>query len=94
MKRYIYLDENKRAREILTEYTKDFPNIPIRERYAKSFLDNCVEIENVDMIIKQGMLYLEETKEFIEYIEPEIEEVVEENVGEVVEENVGEVVEE
>lgn len=79
MKRYAYI-ENNRVREILYEFTEDFPNIPIEQRYSSKFLKKCVVVEDESLEIKEGMDYNSETGEFTEHID---EPVVEENVEEV-----------
>lgn len=81
MKRYVYI-ESGRVREILFEFTEDFPNIPIWKRYTQKFLSKCVGISNEEIEIKEGMDYNSETGEFTEHIDP-VPEVVEENVEEV-----------
>lgn len=89
MKRYMYI-ENERVREILYEFTPDFPNTPIQQRYSQKFLENCVVVEDNELEIKEGMDYNSETGEFTEHIDPDPEpEVVEENVEEVEENGEG-----
>ena len=89
MKRYVYI-ESGRVREILFEFTEDFPDIPIKERYTQKFLSKCVIVGNEEIEIKEGMDYNSETGEFTEHIDPDPEpEVVEENVEEVEENGEG-----
>lgn len=76
MKRYAYIAEG-RVRELLYEFTEDFPDTPIRERYTKEFLKNCAIVEDESVNVKEGMNYNSETGEFTEHIDKPVENVEE-----------------
>ena len=81
---YIHL-HNGIVTEFISEENKDFPDIPIEERYSKDFLDNCIiktkeYVEEHELHI--GMLYDVETDSFSEPPIPEEPDVPESPVEE------------
>lgn len=72
MKKFAYVVDGK-VNIIIDEFNKDFPNVPLEERYSKDFLEKCVECGKD---VREGMEYNSETGEFIEHKE-EVENVEE-----------------
>ena len=67
MNKYIYLNNLGEVREFIDEFNPIFSDIPIENRYAKDFLDQCLimtEEEIVDRKIQLGMYYNKEEDEF------------------------------
>ena len=82
MKKFAYIIENK-VNLIIEEFDKNFPNVPLEERYSENIIRNLIEC---DESVREGMCYNSETGEFTEYIELVIEENVEEGVEDASEE--------
>lgn len=61
------LIENNKVREIIKD-EGIFKGIPLSQRYTKEIVDACVKIPE-DVIVKEGMLYKADTKEFLENVE-------------------------
>lgn len=70
---YIHL-YNGIITEFIPEESKDFPGVPIEERYSKDFLDNCI-IKTEEYVEEHklhiGMLYDADTDSFAEPPIPE-----------------------
>lgn len=75
MRKFIYIDENNRTKEVVYSETKEFPNMKLEKLYPDYFIKRCVEVD-LDFEYKEGMDYNWETQEFSEHIEyfPEEEE--------------------
>lgn len=87
MNKYIYLNNLGEVREFIDEFNPIFPGIPIQDRYAKDFLDQCLimtEDEIKDRGILLGMYYNKEKDNFYFPEPPVVEE--EENTDEIIEE--------
>ena len=77
MSKYVYINGNT-VGSIIPEHDPTFPGIPIQKRYAKSFLDKCVVVDDA-VDVSCGMVYDPATKEFshpVVEVEP-IEEPIE-----------------
>lgn len=91
MAKYVYIVDGV-AREIMQEFTEDFPNIPFEKRYSEKFVKQCVKVED-DVEVVEGFDYNSETGEFTEHIEeiiieePQNVEEVEDNEGEEIKDN-------
>lgn len=90
MKKYVYIDENNRTKEVVYSDTKQFPNIEIDKLFPEYFVKRCVEVE-LNFDFKEGMDYNWETGEFSEHIDEVIPQILE---NEIIEEVVGNVAEE
>ena len=67
MNKYIYLNNLNVVWEILDEFSPDFPNIPIQNRYSKEFLNQCLIIDEEEfnsLNITLNMIYNKETNTF------------------------------
>lgn len=64
MKRYIYLDENKKVINIIPEFDKTFPDVPIQKRYSKDFLSKCIIVSDPLVEIEQHYIYHPEDNSF------------------------------
>lgn len=62
--KYLYIDNDRIVREIIPALDERFPGIPITQRYAKSFLDKCLEVGD-DVAVEPGMEYLPLANRFV-----------------------------
>lgn len=54
---YVYIDNDRKVKEIVPAEDPRFPEVPIQKRYDKAFLDRCLEVsESVE--VNQGDEYL------------------------------------
>lgn len=94
MNKYIYINNLGEVREFIDEFNPIFPNIPIEERYAKDFLDNCLimnENEFNKRDISLGMYYNKEEDSFYypeSPIENETENTEDNNIKETIDQEV------
>ena len=94
MNKYIYINNLGEVREFIDEFNSIFPNIPIEERYAKDFLDNCLimnENEFNKRDISLGMYYNKEKDSFYypeSPIENETENTEDNNIKETIDQEV------
>lgn len=94
MNKYIYINNLGEVREFIDEFNPIFPNIPIEERYAKDFLDNCLIMSKNEFNkrdISLGMYYNKEEDSFYypeSPIENEIENTEDNNKEEIIEQEV------
>lgn len=76
MKKYAYIKDGK-VNQFLYAFSKDFPNVPLDKMFEKTIVKNCVEIDENDDTIKEGMDYNWETGVFSEHIDEEVPETLE-----------------
>lgn len=66
---YIQLNKNQ-VMQIIPEEDPIFPGVPITDRYAQDFLDQCIIQKNADEV-RCGMIYDPKTGIFAEPSRPE-----------------------
>ena len=55
--KYLYINNNRIVQEIIPALDENFPGIAITERYAKDFLNHCLEVTD-DLVVESCMEYL------------------------------------
>lgn len=78
--KYVLLIQNV-AHEIIPEYDTMFPGIPISQRYSKSFLQQCVIVDD-STEVAPGDIYNPETQEFTTPVVEIPEEIITEETQE------------
>jgi hypothetical protein len=79
MKKYAYI-KNGRVNQFLFAFSGDFPNVPLNEMFRKEITDNCIEIDEFNTTIHEGMDYNFGTGEFTEHVDPEPKPPIEQEI--------------
>lgn len=68
--KYIKLDENNIAAEIIPAENPKLPGVDISDRYSPEFLERCVPVQD-DIEVSMGWVYDRQSKRFGE-LEPSV----------------------